>query len=239
MTDQVLNPPLATTTAEFALTVGTFRHVTVPVDADTRRHYVLAADACALLGLTGLVSTVTAGLAAETQAYLRVTEEGVAVTRLALTLDGVRQLVVERKRLGTVDDRADRFLHQVERLVHRLRARRPGAQRVSRWGWQPIRRVVRERGLSSREFVEALNALPLPGVDLVTTANYAAWSYGGCLPQESLVTRATALLNVRPEALFDAAVLTALPNRGKGRRQPTTGPTSTTPSGPAAASPPR
>lgn len=220
MTTPAAPPALPTTTVEFALTVGTFRHVTVAVDDATRLDYVLATDVCHLLGLTGLVHAVTATLTAETKAYLRVLENGVTVTRLALTLDGLRQLAAQRERLGGDVGRASRLVAQVERLVRRSHSRRPAGASATRWGWQPIRRMVRAHGFSARSFLEAANALPLPDVDPVTPANYAAWSYGGCLPQESLVIRASTLLNVTPEELFNPAVLAAMPNRGRGRRQP-------------------
>ncbi len=210
--------PLSVTTVEFALTVGTFRHVTVTVDADTRRDYVLASDACSLLGLPGLLHAITATLEPETKAYLRVTEGEVPVTRLALTLEGLRQLATRSADV----DRATRLVTHVERVIRRSRTRRSVTPAPTRWGRQPIRRLVSERGFSARSFVEAANELPLPGVAPLTAAAYAAWSYGGCLPQESLVTRAATLLDVTPAELFDAAVLAAMPHRGRGRRPPLT-----------------
>jgi hypothetical protein len=211
----VNEPALVPASTEVALTVGTLRHVTVTLADGTHRAHLLAGDVCALLGLTGLVATVTAAVSLDAQTYLRVHEGAAVVTRLTLTLDGVRELA----RLHPVDPAvAARVLAHVTRLSHRVAARDRRAP--TRWGRQPIRRVVRDRGFSARAFVEAANALPLPGVAPLTVASYAAWSYGGCLPEANLVTRACALLDASPADLFDAAVLAAIPHRGRGRRQP-------------------
>jgi prophage antirepressor-like protein len=90
--------------------------------------------------------------------------------------------------------------------------------RRTRWGWQPIRQVLKARRLSGREFVAQANALELDGVETFSEGNYAAWSYGGCLPKDSLVQRASTLLGVPAEELFTADVLRNMPDRGRGKR---------------------
>jgi hypothetical protein len=99
-------------------------------------------------------------------------------------------------------------------------ARQKKGPNASRWGWQPIRDVVKSHNLSGRAFVDAANEVELTGVDTFSPGNYAAWSYGGCLPQESLVRRAEALFGVDRSKLFTEAVLNNMPYRGKGKRHP-------------------
>lgn len=94
----------------------------------------------------------------------------------------------------------------------------PGQRKPTRWGWQPIRDVVRAHGYSAKDFTSSANALELPDVPHFTEGNYAAWTYGGCLPAESLIIRAEKLLNVPKEQLFTAQVLANYEQRGPGKR---------------------
>lgn len=93
----------------------------------------------------------------------------------------------------------------------------PRSQRT-RWGWQPIRDVLKVHHMSSREFVEAANALDVEDVGHFTEGNFAAWSYGGCLPAESLAKRAEILLKVSRDQLFTREVVAHMANRGRGKR---------------------
>jgi hypothetical protein len=98
----------------------------------------------------------------------------------------------------------------------------PGRQltsaQKSRWGWQPIKEVVRKQGYGSRTFTAAANELELEGVDHFNEGNYVVYSYGNSLPTEGVITRAEKLLGVPREQLFTAEVLAAYPFRGPGRR---------------------
>jgi prophage antirepressor-like protein len=94
----------------------------------------------------------------------------------------------------------------------------PRQQKPTRWGWQPIRDVVRSRGYTGNDFTASANAIDLPGIATFTEASYRAWSYGTCLPAESLIARAEKLLNVPRAALFTEEVLANYESRGPGRR---------------------
>jgi hypothetical protein len=93
-----------------------------------------------------------------------------------------------------------------------------GRRKPTRWGWQPIRKVIQERGFSAKDFVQSANALDMPGVSHFTEGNFAAWSYGACLPAECLVKRAEALLNAPAHELFTDIVLANYRDRGPGKR---------------------
>lgn len=92
-------------------------------------------------------------------------------------------------------------------------------RRQTRWGWQPIRELVRAAGYSTRTFTSSANALVIDGVDTFTARNYDAWTYGGALPAESLVTRAERLLGTPRTELFTADVLLNYQNRGPGNHR--------------------
>lgn len=135
-----------------------------------------------------------------------------------VTLAGVAALISQ---FGGFEDPAhDDFYVWARRTFGPRPARQLKGPDASRWGWQPIRKVVKQAGLSGRAFVEKANALDLPHVETFSAGNYAAWSYGGCLPRESLVRRAEALFGIPREELFTEDVLKNLSHRGKGKRHP-------------------
>lgn len=202
-------PPPTSQTSNYALTVAPVRHVTLP----SGQVLVYAADALSVLGIASdeLLTDVVDG----EHTYASVYENGELANPLLVTPAGVRNLVS----LEPSPER-ERFAAWVETELtpHRTGHRAPNPQRT-KWGWQPIRDLVRERGYTARRFTEEANALDLP-VGHFNQGNYIAWAYGGCLPAESLISRACVLLGVEPRDLFNQDVLIAYPNRGKGRRRP-------------------
>src|SRR5574337_209923 len=92
-------------------------------------------------------------------------------------------------------------------------------RRRTRWGWQPIREIVRAAGYSTRTFTSSANALVIDGVGTFTARNYDTWTYGGCLPAESLVVRAERLLGRSRVELFTADVLASYRDRGPGNHR--------------------
>jgi len=169
--------------------------------------HLVAVDVAAALGLSGAWTTH-----AENLVNVHLGNQTVST----LNLTGLRGFVTQ---LAPSPDR-DRFLAWAETTFGPKKRREPKGPDASRWGWQPLRTWVKKANLSGREFVEKANALDLPGVDTFTAGNYAAWSYGGCLPQESLVKRAEMLLSMDRKDLFTAEVLENMPHRGRGRRHP-------------------
>lgn len=137
---------------------------------------------------------------------------------LTLDLGGVEHLIGALNRIE--DPAAQRFLAWAKATFGTKQRRQPKGPDASRWGWQPLRKVIKQQGYSGREFVEKANALDLGDVPTFTAGNYAAWSYGGCLPQESLVVRAENLLDHDRKDLFTQEVLTNMPHRGRGKRHP-------------------
>jgi prophage antirepressor-like protein len=93
-------------------------------------------------------------------------------------------------------------------------------RKITRWGWQPIREVMRQKGFTAKDLTHSANALDLPGIGSFNEGNFGAWSYGNCLPTESLIARAEMLLGVPREQLFTAEVLRSYKDRGPGRRRP-------------------
>ena len=168
---------------------------------------LVAVDAATALGVNGAWTTKSENLI-----NVHLGNETVSTFNLA----GLREFVAG---LAQSPER-DRFLTWAEVTFGPKKKREPKGPDASRWGWQPLRTWVKKAGLSGREFVERANALDLPGTDTFTTGNYAAWSYGGCLPQESLVRRAEALLSMDRTELFTTEVLENLPHRGRGKRHP-------------------
>lgn len=209
MDDVKTQPPPNRQIANYALTVAPVRYVKLASELVL----LYAADVCQVLGSSPEELAVVGD---ENGGYVPIYEGTNLVEPLVLTVAGVRQLVdlestPERERFAT--------WVETELVPHRTGHRAPNPSRT-KWGWQPIRDLVRERGYTARRFTEEANALELNGVDRFNQGNYIAWAYGGCLPAESLVTRACNLLNVDPTELFNADVLAAYPNRGKGRRRP-------------------
>jgi hypothetical protein len=213
MNDEMSQPPPTSLTANYPLNLLSVRYVAVdPSNESSGRVLVHAIDACLAIGATTEeLDTVST----EERVELAIYDGGNLERSVLLTTDGVRQLASLNG-----DPERSRFVAWVETELspHRTGHRAPNPNRT-KWGWQPIRELVRDRGYTARRFTEEANALNLP-VDGFNQGNYIAWAYGGCLPAESLVTRACALLNVEPRDLFNADVLTAYPNRGKGRRRP-------------------
>lgn len=185
--------------------------------------WFIAKDVCDVLGL----DNVTAACKRLPEGSVRVTsinpDNGLSKEMNVINEPGLYWLVVRSDKPQAVP-----FIHWVTHEV--LPAIRktgtytlPGrgvnaALNVTRWGWQPIRDVVRDQGYTHRSFVQSANALDLPGVDTFNHGNFVTWMRGICLPAESLVSRAEKLLNVPRERLFTPEVLAAYPTRGVGRR---------------------
>jgi len=203
-TRRVLNYPLS---------FMAVRHLVLEPGTPSERVLVYAEDACLALGIHPDELTT---LSPEERDLVD-TYERFQLTQVdAVTAAGVRRLAD----LDGDPERA-RFAAWVEtELTPRRGGHRTPNPNRTKWGWQPIRDLVRERGYTARRFTEEANALDLP-VDSFNQGNYIAWAYGGCLPAESLVVRACELLNVTAADLFNPDVLAAYPNRGKGRRRHT------------------
>jgi len=212
MDDVKTLPPLKQRVASYPLSFLAVRHVVLEPDTPNERALVYAWDACAALGVDlNEISTLDPQEVSKVDVY-----EGQQLTEsVLLTTAGVRRLA------GLDGDpERSRFVTWVETelLPRRTGHRAPNPNRT-KWGWQPIRDLVRDHGYTARRFTEEANALDLPGVDHFNQGNYIAWAYGGCLPAESLVRRACVLLGVNENELFNADVLAAYPSRGRGRRR--------------------
>jgi prophage antirepressor-like protein len=211
MNDLKAQAPPASQMANYPLNFMSVRYVLVDTGVDGERALVYATDACHALDVP---TEALAAVTDDQRAHVTVYENGSLTETLVLTVTGVQQLTSQDG-----DPKRSRFVTWVETELTPRRGghRAPNPQRT-KWGWQPIRDLVRERGYTARRFTEEANALDLP-VDRFNQGNYIAWAYGGCLPAESLVTRTCALLSVEPRDLFNEDVLAAYPNRGKGRRR--------------------
>src|SRR5512146_2840651 len=209
MDDVKALPPPTRQDASYPVTVAAVRHVVLERGTPNERVLLYAADVMQVLNVG---PDDFAWVGDEDQGHVAV-YEGLTLTEpLLVTVKGVRDLAhVDHNPEGA------RFVEWIETelLPHRGH-RAPNPQRT-KWGWQPIRDLVRERGYTARTFTEAANALELEGIDRFNQGNYVAWAYGGCLPAASLVERACVLLNVEPIHLFHEDVLQAYPSRGKGR----------------------
>jgi hypothetical protein len=211
MNDVQALPPPTRQTQNYPLTVAAVRHVVLEPNTPNARVLLYAADVIQVLNLDpddlGWIDDANGG-------HVTVYEDQTLTQPLLLTVEAVRQLAHPEH-----NPEGARFVTWVEtELSPKKPAHRAPNPNRTRWGWQPIRDLVRQRGYTAREFTEAANALELPGIDHFNQGNYVAWAYGGCLPAESLVERACALLGVQPIELFTEDVLQAYPDRGKGRR---------------------
>lgn len=182
----------------------------------------IASDICNALSIKN-VSDACAKLPTEDKGIVRGDTRGGEQDMLVVTEAGMYWLIVRS------DKPAARPLlmwitHEVLPSIRKTgQYIMPGQRKPTRWGWQPIRDVVRSQGYSAKDFAASANALDLPDVTTFTEGNYAAWTYGGCLPTEALITRAEALLDVSRDQLFTAEVLESYHTRGPGRRHNRTG----------------
>lgn len=206
--------PRTLSSAQYALTNYPVRHLTVPSASDGAVDVLLvdAEDVCRVVGVDA--DAAFNDLLASEWTYVSVEENGAVVGRRLLTPAGVVAVVRPDE-----DPERARFHRWIETELRAPRAgrRAPNPNRT-KWGWQPLREVMRERGYTARRFTEEANALDLP-VGRFNQGNLIAWAYGGCLPAESLVARACELLQVHPADLFNPDVLAAYPHRGKGRHR--------------------
>lgn len=177
----------------------------------------IAADICGAIDITN-VSSACQKLPVEDKAITLVDTPSGKQDMLTVTEAGMYWLVIRSDKPA-----ARPFIYWItHKVLPELRRTGQytlnGSHKPTRWGWQPLREVAKAQGFTARDFVESANALDLPGVPTFTDRNYAAWSYGGCLPAESLVTRAEKLLDVPREKLFTPEVLYHYKNRGVGKR---------------------
>lgn len=204
MSDQTQNPVDGVKVAVYPTQTASVRHTILD-----GQPYLYAVDVIEILGIQATGPERVAATPEPLRAEL-VNGDGMVTL---LNVAGVESLAD-----GPVDEP---FLAWVRSTFKPRRKRVLKGPEASRWGWQPIRDVVKASGYSGRSFVDAANKLDIEGVEHFSSGNYAAWSYGGCLPQDCLLIRAQQLLKAPAEALFTTEVLAALPNRGKGRRQAT------------------
>lgn len=211
MDDVKALPPPTYQVASYPVTVAPVRYVVLERDTPSERVLLYAADVMQVLHVA---PEDFAWVSDEDNGYVAVYEGTTLTQPLVLTVEAVRQLAHPEH-----NPEGARFLTWIETELAPRRGshRSPNPQRT-KWGWQPIRDLIRDRGYTARTFTEAANALELEGIDHFNQGNYIAWAYGGCLPAASLVERACALLNVEPIHLFNEDVLQAYPSRGKGRR---------------------
>lgn len=206
--------PRTLSSAQYALTNYPVRHLTVPSASDGAVDVLLvdAVDVCHVVGID--VDAALDYLSASEWTYVSVEENGAVVGRRLLTPSGVEAVVRPNE-----DPERHRFYRWIETELRtpRVGRRAPNPNRT-KWGWQPLRELMRARGYTARRFTEEANALDLP-VGHFNQGNLIAWAYGGCLPAESLVVRACDLLGVPADELFNPDVLAAYPHRGKGRRR--------------------
>lgn len=211
MDDVKALPPPTRRILNYPLTFHPVRHVVLEPGTAEERPLVYAVDACAALGMN--LDELSA-LGPDELNHVDVYERFQLTQPAVVTVAGIRRLA----ELNGDPERA-RFAAWVEtELTPRRGGHRTPNPNRTKWGWQPIRDLVRERGYTARRFTEEANALDLP-VDRFNQGNYIAWAYGGCLPAESLVVRACELLNVTVEDLFNPDVVAAYPHRGRGRRR--------------------
>ena len=180
--------------------------------------WFVAADLCGMLNLGNVTAAVRRLPEGDSRVISGNPDDGLPASVNVVSEPGMYWLVIRS------DKREARPLimwitHEVLPSIRRTgQYIMPGQRKPTRWGWQPIRDVVRAQGYSAKDFTASANALELSGVPEFTEGNYAAWTYGGCLPAEALLVRAEALLGVPREQLFTSNVLTHYQDRGAGKR---------------------
>ena len=185
------------------------------VKDDRGEPWFVASDACGILGISDVSAACRKLEEADKGRYPLPTPGGVQEV-LTISEAGLYWLIVRSDK-----PQAKPFIrwvtHEVLPAIRRTGQYVVPDRKPTRWGWQPIRVIMREKGYTAKDFVQSANALNLP-VPTFSGGNFAAWSYGGCLPAESLVVRAEALLGEPRERLFTADVLANYQERGPGKR---------------------
>ncbi len=125
--------------------------------------WFVAKDICDALGL-GNVSMTCGRLKASQRGIKRIEplKGGSEQDMVIISLPGLYKIVLRSDKAA-----AEPFFDWVTEEVlpslqkHGFYAVRGRQQKATRWGWQPIREVMRQRGFSARDFVQSANALDL------------------------------------------------------------------------------
>jgi prophage antirepressor-like protein len=88
----------------------------------------------------------------------------------------------------------------------------------TRFGRQPFLDVIKARGISIQQALEAMNALAMPDVQLINTS-YISQVYGRAYVRLPLATRASIWLNLPIEDLFTEASRSRVPSVPESRYQ--------------------